>query len=358
MLETITASTGGFLQIAYDASGLIAAITDHTGRVWKYQYDSNDNLEYVIYPDTVDPSTPADDTDNPRRQYHYNETAFTSGANLPHALTGITDERGMRYATYEYYPDGRAKASYHAGDAGRVEIAYDEATATRTVTNSAGNPSIYSTITQLGTVLTGEVAGPGCAACGSGDTSYYYDTENNNLLYKRVDGVYTKYADYDGNGNYRCRVDGISSSDPTDLTDAAVCAFDVAASPDARISYYAYNDSRFRHKPTLITGPSVYPGASRTIACSYDNYGNRVSEAISGFGPGGIPVTAATTRLFNGPLNQLSQVDGPRTDVSDITVFRYYADDPGEGYNRARLREIEDATGVLIRSNIQYSGTG
>ena len=54
----------------------------------------------------------------------------------------------------------------------------------------------------------------------------------------------------------------------------------------------------------------------------------------------------------------MSQIDGPRSDVSDITNLRYYLDDPAEGNNRARLREVEDASGVLIRSNIQYAASG
>ena len=48
---------------------------------------------------------------------HYNEPEHTGGANLPHALTGITDENGDRYATYQYQADGRAIATGHAGGA-------------------------------------------------------------------------------------------------------------------------------------------------------------------------------------------------------------------------------------------------
>ncbi len=61
---------------------------------------------------------------------------------------------------------------------------------------------------------------------------------------------------------------------------------------------------------------------------------------------------------YNGPFAQLTQIDGPRTDVSDITTFDYYPDDPAEGNNRARLRSVTGPDGTLLRSNIGYTPTG
>ena len=69
-------------------------------------------------------------------------------------------------------------------------------------------------------------------------------------------------------------------------------------------------------------------------------------------------MSRTTTWQYDGPLHQLSQVDGPRTDVADITTYDYYADAAGEGANRARLRRVADAHGVALRDNIQYTATG
>ena len=90
----------------------------------------------------------------------------------------------------------------------------------------------------------------------------------------------------------------------------------------------------------------------------YDDFGNRTSETIAGFTPAGMPVSRTRSWQYNGPLHQLSLEDGPRTDIDDSTVYRYYPDDPAEGSNRARLREIENAAGILTRSNIRYTTTG
>jgi len=76
----------------------INKITDAFGAVYQYQYDENRNLTTVIYPDT----TPSDDTDNPRKIYHYDNQDY------PNHLTGITDENGERYGNFAYDDDGKA----------------------------------------------------------------------------------------------------------------------------------------------------------------------------------------------------------------------------------------------------------
>ena len=99
--------------------------------------------------------------------------------------------------------------------------------------------------------------------------------------------------------------------------------------------------------------------ADKVTTNAYDNFGNKTSETIDGFDPSGNAVTRTTTWQYLGPLNQLSFMDGPRTDVNDYTTYRYYPNDATQPVGtRARLKEIEDATGVLVRSNIQYTLTG
>ena len=42
---------------------------------------------------------------------------------------------------------------------------------------------------------------------------------------------------------------------------------------------------------------------------------------------------------------ELTQIDGPRTDVSDITTYEYYDNTPGQGNNRGQLKTITNALG-------------
>ncbi|MGD8590287.1 MAG: DUF6531 domain-containing protein, partial [Chromatiales bacterium] len=341
-LKQVDSSIGAWLRFEYDLYGRVSTITDQANRQWQYRYshDSHNgsHLEYV------------DNPDGTTKRYHYEDS------NHIHALTGITDERGVRYATYQYQADGRAISSYHAGNVQRVDISYHP-DGTRTISNSLGLSSTHTTTVQLGLSLVTGIDGPGCSTCSGSNTAYIYDKEKNNLLRKMHNGAVTKYNDYDAKGQVGCMVEGLSIAD----TSTGICTFDPAASPDARRRVYTY-DPRFFNKVTSITEPSVNPAGHKVRTYTYDDYGNRTSETISGFVPDGkigfVPISRTTTREYAGPLNQLSLIDGPRTDVEDFTRFRYYANDAVEGNNRARLKEIEDANGVLVRSNIQYSATG
>ncbi len=339
-LAQVLTTTGESLSLAYTTGRhreLVEFVTDHTGRSWQYIYSPDDTLEFVVYPD----GTPGTDVDNPVRQYHYENT------NFPFALTGITDERGIRYASYGYDSKGRAVYSYHgsAEDAiGRVDVDYNDtddysdSQVLRTVTNSKGDSTVYTTVLQHGVARLAGVSGPGCTSCGTADTRYNYDPIDGFLLSRIENGVITEFGNHDANGN------------PGFMIEAK-------GTPEERRTDYSY-DPRYFRKILSITQPSVFPGASKVSTYGYDNFGNRTSETIEGFTPQGISVSRTRSWQYNGPLHQLSLVDGPRTDVNDTTVYRYYPDDPAEGSNRARLKEIENATGILTRSNIQYTATG
>lgn len=102
-LTQVTDHYGHSISFTY-AAEQVANVTDALGAVYRYAYDSNNNLVTVIYPDT----TPEDDTDNPRKTYHYENNAY------PNHLTGITDANGDRYATYAYDSEGKAVSTEHS----------------------------------------------------------------------------------------------------------------------------------------------------------------------------------------------------------------------------------------------------
>jgi RHS repeat-associated protein len=356
-LATVTTNTGESLTFGYDASNRISTMTDQTGRVWLFGYDTNNNLTSVTYPD----ATPTDNTDNPERVYLYENASF------PHALTSITDCTHVsscstaavnHYANFEYDSTGRTTASYHGPQTptltDRIEgvsIVYNS-DGTRTVTNSRNKVSTYSTTTQLGLALVTGISGPGCSSCGTSNTTSTYDASNN-LASKNENGHITRYGNYDANGNPGCKVEGVSSTD----TSIGVCAFDSTASPKARRLDYTY-DSRFHSRVATISEPSVSAGQHKLTTNQYDVYGNLTNVAITGFKPDGTAVARTTTGTYAGPLHQISQIDGPRTDVQDLTALAYYPDDPTQGSNRARLLRVTGPTGIVLRDAIQYSATG
>lgn len=319
-LQRVTSNNGEFLIFTYDADNRIAMLTTHANQQWRYRYDTVGNLEYV------------DNPDGTARRYHYEDSRF------PNALTGITDERGIRYSSYGYDAQGRANLSMHANNAQRVDVVYN-ADGTRTVTNSRGQSSSYGTQEQLGVALVTSMTGPGCSTCGNSNASYQYDTDNS-ITSKTQNGVTTQFGDYDSVGQYGYRIEAYGT-------------------PQQRRLDYTY-DSRFHHKVASITETSVASGRQKVTTYTYDAYGNRTSETISGHQPNGTPVSRTTTYQYNGPLNQLSRIDGPRGDVSDVTTFDYHPYTPFPATfdpNNGRLLRITGPTGVL-RDNLQYTATG
>ncbi len=343
-LQQVSTNTGESLALAYvqgASTPLVESIQDQAGRVWKYSYDQNKNLVSVANPD----GTPRNDSDNPVRIYHYEDVYY------PNALTGITDERGIRFATFAYDPNsyvkGHAVTSFY-GDAAdaieRVDVDYNgqdtyaDGTAVRTVQDSKGGLTTYTTILQHGVALLQSVAGTGCSSCSGGQAAFSYDPVTNDLLLRTENGVTTEYGNYDANGNPGYIIDAVGTADEYRRD-------------------FSY-DPRYFSRIASLSEPSVYAGENRVTTFVYDDYGNRIEERIDGFTPSGLPVTRTTAYQYNGPLHQLSSIDGPRVDVSDMTTFRYYPDDPVEGPDRARLKEIENANGDLVRSNLRYSATG
>ena len=353
-LETVTANSGDSLAFTYDVNDRVDAITDGaSGRIWRYEYDAAGNLEKVKYPD----GTALDDTDNPTRIYHYENNDF------PNALTGITNEQDDRYSTNIYdNTTGEALESYlgtpwtaGADRVGRVHITFN-GDGTRDVVNSRGYASTYGTTIQVGVSLATNITGPGCSGCGAGNTINNYDPANNNLLSKNVNGIATEYGNHNANGNpgYIIEAKGTAGERRTD---------------------YTY-DSRFFNKIETIIEPSVNTGSSKITTYSYDAFGNRRSESVEGYAPDGQggwnSIVQETSWKYGGtnstdcpesevPFHQLCEIDGPRTDVTDITRFRYWPFDPqaqSHGPNDGRLKEVEDASGHLIRHNIQYTATG
>jgi YD repeat-containing protein len=94
------------------------------------------------------------------------------------------------------------------------------------------------------------------------------------------------------------------------------------------------------------------------IRYEYDAQGEPVSVTTEGFTPTCQAISRTTRFTYNGPEHQVSAIDGPRTDVADVTTFDYYPNTPDQGANRGRLRRVTNAEGQVVRDAIQYTATG
>ncbi|MBM4201402.1 MAG: RHS repeat protein, partial [Gammaproteobacteria bacterium] len=147
---------GRRLAFTYDASNRLESVADPADGIIRFNYDGAGRLISAAYPD----STPEDASDNPVRQYLYEDPRF------PLALTGLLDENAERFATWAYGADGRAISSEHAGGVDRYRFTYD-AGGGSTVTDPLGAVRTYNYATVLGVPRATGVSQPCTAGCGS-----------------------------------------------------------------------------------------------------------------------------------------------------------------------------------------------
>jgi len=119
-LMAITASNGMKQTLTYDStSGLLSQVQDSVGGKLTFAYTNNllssvttsDNKTTRYAYNALGLITDVQRSDSTHRLYFYEDTRF------PTFLTGITDERGVRFVTWTYDAQGRAITSQHAGGA-------------------------------------------------------------------------------------------------------------------------------------------------------------------------------------------------------------------------------------------------
>ena len=202
-LDRVVDSVGNELFFVFGVNGL-ESVTDQAGNSYTYSYDSNGFLSSIAYPD----STPTDNTDNPQRSYHYEDP------NFPHALTGITDEEGNRFATWAYDSEGRAVSSEHAGGVEYVSLDYtyiDDVIDPRiSTTNALGKSSTYHFEVINGIRKVTQIEGHASPNCVAANQNYTYDANGFKDLVTDWEGNVTDY-DYDAEGREVSRTEALGT---------------------------------------------------------------------------------------------------------------------------------------------------
>ena len=230
---TVTGDTGQTLSYTEDASHQPLSLTAGPLQI-AYTYNTNQRLTQL---------TRTQAGTSQQRLFYYEDSR---NVNL---LTGITDERGVRFATWAYDAQGRAISSEHSGGAQRTLVAYN-ADGSSTVTNELGKNATYR-FTNLGgvkrvTAIEGEPS-PNCSASNS---SYTYNNSGQVLTKTDAQGLITTYS-------YNDRGLEISRTEAT-------------GTPLARTTTTEWDPSRFLK--TKVVEPT------RTTLYTYDAQGRPLSQ--------------------------------------------------------------------------------
>jgi len=344
-LNDIRLSTGEFINITHnsdhirvsDQYGLfidvffvevdsvvrLTSVVDNDGRVWGIDY-LQDNLIQINYPSNIRFE---------RKIFHYENSSH------PGLMTGITDQRGVRFSTYAHDAQGRLTSSELAGGVNRISMSYAN-NGIRSLTNSLNAVSSIEVEKAGNLWRLKSFSGPGCSGCELGNESFEYDSQNN-LTSHSKEGITTTYAGYDTKGQYATR---------TEADEPGVGAY------ERQISF-AY-DPRFVGKITSITEPSVRSGQNKVTTYQYDNYGQVTSMSRSGYQPDGTAISQSMSWTYAGPFNQLSLEDGLRTGSIDQTVYNYYASNDATASKQNRLKQVMGPAGLIERDHILWSTSG
>ncbi|MBK9584833.1 MAG: RHS repeat protein [Alphaproteobacteria bacterium] len=279
-LSTVTDEHGRTLTLSYDGSSRVSTVATPDG-MFTYTYGSNNNLAQVTKPDTK------------TRIYHYENTTFVN------ALTGITDEMGVRYATWGYDAQGRANSSSHAGGVDDYTLTYN-ADGTITETNPLGKQTIYTYTVINGLRKITKVDGVASAHCPAANMAYTYNSSGYLASTTDWEGNLTTYTT-DQNGLETARVEAVGTAEERTITTTWVPSLrlpDVITEAGKTTDYGYDADGRM----TSVTATDTNSGETRTTTYTY--WGN-------------------TTVGGNVVLGRLKEIDGPRTDVTDKTTFTY-----------------------------------
>ncbi|MGE4418105.1 MAG: RHS repeat protein [Marinobacterium sp.] len=180
------------------------------------------------------------------RTFHYENATY------PQFLTGITDERGVRYVTWEYDSSGRATKSVHADGADETSIVYNT-DGSVTVTNALGREVTYHYVVIDGVKRIASIDGEPTPNCPASNSSYSYDTRG--LLTSKTDerGIVTVYQ-------YNSR--GLETS----RTEAS-------GTPEARTITTQWHPTL--QLPVMITEPQ------RVTEMTYDATGRLLSQVVT-----------------------------------------------------------------------------
>jgi YD repeat-containing protein len=377
-LSQVSDNHGRSLSFGYtlSANGVprVSSITDATGQVTTLSHDSRNNLVGITW------------ADGRTKSFLYENT------DLPWALTGVSDERGIRYSTFGYDAQGRAISTEHAGGVDKYTVSYTTPPSIQVTQQSFGGAVARFQTWNLpqGMVMTEPSGQTTSWTAISLNGKNYFSSQDQQAGAGSL--ASSRSQTYDANGNIASRDDfnGKRSCYLNDLarnvTTASVAGLGqgqdcgAATTANATLPAGAVKTSTQWHPdwtlPIKVATPgqittSVYNGQpdplnGNTVAscapaaakllddkpiaalCKQVTRATTDGDGHLGFGatlqPGAIDTVRTWTYNTEG---RVLTAKGSRTDVNDASSMDYYVDTNAD-HTKGDLRSITNARGQVI----------
>ena len=276
-LSTISDRFGRSLQLFYDGQSRLASAIDAAGESYLLSYAPSGALSRVQYPD------------GSYREFLYETPSF------PLLLTGVIDENGDLYASYGYNSLGLAISTERAGGADRKDIVYVsdvQAEVTERVDEGRTHSRTFGfSYVGFGLRRVTSLTQVPCEGCAGVTQMFAYDSRGVLTSATDAKGVETRYV-RDFLGNELSRTDAYGTAEARTVS--------------------TIWDSNLR-LPLQIEEPG------RQTSYAYDTAGRLTSRTVRDTST---QESRTTSYTYNG-AGLLQSVDGPRSDVPDITLYTY-----------------------------------
>ncbi len=306
-------------------------------------------------------------------------------------MTAARDALGNLIETHDYDANGVAINSTGQGDEiESIEYGLPGSTAEEQITRiTLKTGAVTDHVLRLigGGYRTVQVIG-NCATCGGhGDRTYVRDHQGRVVREQRADGfidvtVYTTDRVESEERHLKpVGCDPLTATDQCRMTTDELAAAQLESTTATLKTVYTYADPNWPERATRVRTPSVaVAGAFRDETYVYHSITGQVVNLTLSGQAGNVPTPAsrgsATTLYENGPgqtdgltpafdpggvflpawmslpqpMYLTRSIDGPRTDVQDITSFVYYPVDPTvPALLRGRLAAARNAAGHTTR---------
>ena len=361
---------GHTLTFGYNGNGQLATLTDGNGAITQYNYDTNNNLSSVLYPDLLGATK--------TRTYSYNEAGQVNGASWPNALTGITDENNARFASWGYDSTGRAVLGVHglyaSGTIDKTTLTFNS-NGTTSFTDALGQTRIYG-FTVKNTVAHPASLNVACDSCSAHDKARAYDANGYSSSSTDFNGnkMTFSFSALDANGHPRglegARYEGIP---PTGSSDTSAKRYvQTTWSANFRVpTLETIKDASTATLTTLQMTRWVYNTRGQaTFRCLVDPNVTGASTYVCGSKPSA-PLGVrqwAWTYCESGAgcpiVGLVMTTKGPRTDVNDLTSYTYYPSPDLSGCATGGachyLGDLQTVTDPLhhVTTYVTYDGNG
>jgi len=312
MLQSVTSRAGVVQTISCDSNGLFHEVIDSfgnslivtrnaQGRIGSIALSGGGTVQYGY--DNVGRLSTVTNLDNTSRSYIYGNASF------PNAITSLVDESGTTYSSWGYDTLERATSTYEAGGADAQALVYNS-DGSVTVTDALGavRTFSYSRVGDINKVI--GISGSQCPTCQDSAATTY---DSAGWVASRTDynGNLTCYANDPVRGLELVRVEGFTPGNtcPTNLSSYTPAT----GTLQRKITTQWISTWR---EPALITEPN------RTTSVTFDSQGNVLTKTVTDTSVS--PNVARTWTYTYNSYGQVLTIDGPRTDVSDVTTVAYY----------------------------------